>query len=60
MAVEEGLKEYWQNAFLWHRTGDAVWLGLLDLMTHTREGPGARAAARLMVFHDKEIAVDSS
>ena len=60
MAVEYGLQGYWKNVYLWHRTGDSVWLGLLDLMTHTEDGPGARAAARFMGIHDKEIAVDSS
>ena len=49
-----------KNAFLWHRTGDAVWLGLLDLMVCTDKGPGGRAAARVMAQHDKEIFVDTS
>jgi hypothetical protein len=60
MAVEERLKEYWQNAFLWHRTGEPVWLTLLDLMTHTGKGPGAQAAARLIASQNKKITDDTS
>lgn len=60
MNIDRRLEAYWRNAFLWHRKGDAVWLGLIDLMIYTDKGPGGRAAARLMAQHDKEILVDTS
>jgi hypothetical protein len=58
MAVNRDLQPYWNNAKLWHRTGDPVWMGLLEIMAYDLSLPSGRAAAKLVHKHDKEIALD--
>ena len=59
MAVDERLKPYWNNVLLWHRTGDTTWVGLLDVLAFTDDGPSGRAAKRFVQAHNKEIGSDA-
>jgi hypothetical protein len=46
--VDNRLLDYWNNAYLWHRTGDDLWLNMLELQSIAADGPGSRAASRLL------------
>jgi len=59
MSTDRRLQSYWTHVSLWHKTGDAVWVSLLDVMSMTQEGPAGRAAIRFVANHNLKVARDS-
>lgn len=54
------LQLYWKNTTQYHKTGDPIWLTMLDSMSKGPPGPEQRAATRFILSQRGRACVDTS